>query len=447
MVINFLLNTFSKNKSCKAIVWQNRYYDYQWLEERFFFYESEIKKNKLINQGSIVILEADFTPNSIALLLVLINQNCIIVPITESVNNKKDEFILISQGEVSIKISDKDKLNISSLGTIAQHDIYDELRKKSAPGLVLFSSGSSGKSKASVHNIKSLLKKYKIPRNKYNAITFLLFDHIGGFNTLFYILSNAGLIITINNRRPDNVMKMIQNHNAELLPTTPTFINLILLSEAYLKYNISSLKIITYGTEPMPYTTLKKLNLLLPKVKLVQTYGLSEVGILRSKSRSSDSLWVKVGGEEFQTRVRNKELEIKTKSLMLGYLNAKTPLTADGWFKTGDAVSIDGDYIKILGRFSEIINVGGQKVYPQEVENILCDLDNVLDVTVHGEKNLITGNIVCAKFVLKEKEDRDFFFKRMLKHCKGRLDKFKIPLKVSFTDNKLHSRRFKKERI
>ena len=56
----------------------------------------------------------------------------------------------------------------------------------------------------------------------------------------------------------------------------------------------------------------------------------------------------------------------------------------------------DTDYIKILGRRSEIINVGGEKVYPQEVENVIQEIDNVSDVTVYGEKNNILGNIVCA---------------------------------------------------
>jgi long-chain acyl-CoA synthetase len=64
-------------------------------------------------------------------------------------------------------------------------------------------------------------------------------------------------------------------------------------------------------------------------------------------------------------------LEIKAKSAMRGYLNAESPFTPDGWFKTGDAVEVDGEYIKILGRKSELINVGGEKVYPAEVESVI----------------------------------------------------------------------------
>lgn len=73
---------------------------------------------------------------------------------------------------------------------------------------------------------------------------------------------------------------------------------------------------------------------------------------------------------------------------MLGYLNAPSPFTDDGWFITGDSVEVNGEYLKILGRKSELINVGGEKVYPQEVENIILELGNVREVTVYGEKKI-----------------------------------------------------------
>ena len=79
---------------------------------------------------------------------------------------------------------------------------------------------------------------------------------------------------------------------------------------------------------------------------------------------------------------------------MLGYLNAPSPFDADGWFNTQDAVEQDGEWLRFLGRTSDLINVGGQKVYPAEVESVLLELENVLDVTVRGEPNPIIGQIV-----------------------------------------------------
>jgi long-chain acyl-CoA synthetase len=159
----------------------------------------------------------------------------------------------------------------------------------------------------------------------------------------------------------------------------------------------------------MSESTLKRLKIIFPEAKLLQTYGLIELGVMRSKSEKDDSLWVKVGGEGYTTRVVDGLLEIKAKSAMLGYLNAPSPFTEDGWFKTGDAVEMKGEYIKILGRKSELINVGGGKVYPQEVEGVIQEMENAVDVTVCGEKNSVLGNIFCAKLVLLKDQNRKEF--------------------------------------
>ncbi|HEX8852717.1 MAG TPA: fatty acid--CoA ligase family protein, partial [Pyrinomonadaceae bacterium] len=215
------------------------------------------------------------------------------------------------------------------------------------------------------------------------------------------------------------------------------------------RHDLSSLKTVTYGTEPMPEHTLRRLHALFPEVNLQQTYGLSEVGILRSKSREPDSLWVKVGGEGFETRVVGGVLQIKARSAMLGYLNAPSPFTDDGWFDTNDAVEVDGEYLRILGRKSEIINVGGEKVYPAEVENVIEELDSVAEATVYGERNPITGHIVCADIRPARETDeaaRKALVLEVKRHCRGKLQSYKVPLRVRVADASLHTERFKKAR-
>ena len=203
---------------------------------------------------------------------------------------------------------------------------------------------------------------------------------------------------------------------------------------------------ITYGTEVMPESTVEKFHSLYTEIKLLQTYGLSEVGILRSKSKSSDSLWVKIGGEGFETRVVDGMLEIKAKSAMRGYLNSPSPFTSDGWFITGDAVEVDGEYFKILGRKSELINVGGEKVYPAEVESVLPLKEGVEEVSVRGEKHPMTGQIVAARIRLSTQESLKEFKGRMFEYCRSKLDRFKIPQKVTLVENSLHGQRYKKLR-
>ena len=443
---DFLIQVFEKNREKDAIVWNDHIYSYEWLLEKLYFWQDHLK-NKNISKNTVTILEADFSPNSVALFLALINHGHILVPLTSSVEKQKKEFVEIAQGELSFSINDQDEATIASLDNTANHTFYKNLKTLRHPGLVLFSSGSTGKSKAAVHDLYGILEKFKIPRHSLRTITFLLYDHIGGINTMLYVLSNAGCIVTIQDRSPENVLRVIEKYKVQLLPTSPTFINLMLLSEAYKKYDISSLQTITYGTEPMPENTLKRFNKLFPEIKMLQTYGLSELGILRSKSKSSDSLWVKIGGEGFETRVVDNILQIKAKSAMMGYLNAPSPFTEDGWFMTGDMVEVDGEYLKILGRKSEIINIGGEKVYPAEVESIILGIEGISEVTVYGEKNSIMGNIVCAKITLtKQNENPKATIRKIKNYCREKLQNYKVPARIKIVNEKQYSERFKKKR-
>ena len=155
---------------------------------------------------------------------------------------------------------------------------------------------------------------------------------------------------------------------------------------------------------------------------------------------------MKLGGEGFQTRVVDGILQIKAESAMLGYLNAPSPFTADGWFNTGDKVEVDGEYFRILGRQSEIINVGGQKVYPAEVESVLQEMPEIAEVSVYGEKNAIVGEIVCAAVRLRQARDARDFQRDLRQFCRQRLQAFQVPVRIKLVDSALHGDRFKKNR-
>jgi acyl-coenzyme A synthetase/AMP-(fatty) acid ligase len=445
MHVDFLLERFRAAGNAPAIVWHDQFVNYAWLAEETTRMQ-RLLAERGVPAGAVAGVEADFSPRAVALLLALIERGAIIVPLTTSVEEKKPEFRAVAEVEYRVALDANDELQIEPTGVTAIHELIVGLKKAGHPGLILFSSGSTGKSKAALHDIVPMLEKFTVQRHTLRTITFLLFDHIGGFNTLLYNLSNAGCIVTVQDRQPETVCRAIAQHRVQLLPTSPTFLNLLLVSEAWKHHDLSSLETVTYGTEVMPQSTLDRFVAAFPKVKLQQTYGLSEVGILRSKSRSSDSLWVKVGGEGFETRIAEGMLEIKARSAMLGYLNAPSPFTADGWFKTGDAVEVDGEYIKILGRKSELINVGGEKVYPAEVESVLQTMPGVEDVAVTGEKNAITGHIVFARVKLSGDEALPAFRARMREYCAGKLPRFAVPQRVELVDRTLHGERFKKMR-
>ena len=118
-------------------------------------------------------------------------------------------------------------------------------------------------------------------------------------------------------------------------------------------------------------------------------------------------------------KVVDNRLWIKAESTMLGYLNAASAFDDEGYFDTGDVVEVDGEWLRILGRASEVINVGGSKVFPAEVESVLLTLDNVEDAVVYAEPNPLTGQTVAATIKLQHEESAPQFKLRMRRFCQG----------------------------
>lgn len=445
-MINWIFNNFKKFENKISIIYKNQTYTYLQLLLQI----QKIEKNILpqIKKNEVVAIIGDYSFESIALLFVLYKNRNIIVPITSVAKSEIKEKIEESYCDKVVKIVDEKYFIENVVIYKEKHEIIKTLQEKNSSGLILFSSGSTGKPKAMVHNFDNLLNSYKDKKEKsLNMIIFLMFDHIGGLNTLLNILSTGSSMIIPENRNPDDICKLIQDYKITVLPSSPTFLNLILMSNSHNKYDLSSLKMITYGTETMPDSLLNRLKDIFPKVKFLQTFGTSETGIANTKSKASNSTFMKIEDLDLDYKIVENELWLKSKTQILGYLNSSMDsFSKDGWFKTGDLVEIlDDDYLKIIGRNKEVINVGGQKVLPSEVESIILSMKEIDDCMVYGEKNIITGETVVCDVVCKNEIQNIKVLIR--KFCKDKLDNYKIPTKVNIVDKTNFTHRFKKIRI
>jgi acyl-coenzyme A synthetase/AMP-(fatty) acid ligase len=437
----FLRERFAAFGEAPFMVWRDRSFSYRWLlaEVRRL---DEVLAQSGVQAGASTVLRGDFSPWSVALFLSLVSRGAVVVPISPAVTRFEEQCEVAEAGYL-LHIGEE-AFGVERTGRTPAHPLLVELARRGHPGLVLFSSGSTGRSKAAVHDLVPLLEKFHERRRGFRSAAFLLFDHIGGVNTMLYSLAAGGALVALAERSPERVCEAIARHGIELLPTSPSFLNLLLVSEAHLRHDLSSLKMVTYGTEPMPVETLRRVAAALPHATFKQTYGLSELGILRTASRANDSLWVRVGGEDYETRVVDGILHIRARCAMLGYLNAPSPFDADGWFDTQDRVEVDGEWLRILGRDSDIINVAGQKVYPAEVESVLLEMEGVLDATAVAVPHPIMGSVVGARVQLGRPETVAEFRSRMRRHCVGRLEPFKVPATVTVIADANVTGRFKK---
>ncbi|MDN3260903.1 long-chain fatty acid--CoA ligase [Streptomyces sp. CSDS2] len=399
-----------------------------------------------VRPGDVVTLEGPCSPQSCAGLLALVEREAIVVPLTALPEAKRAEFLEVAEVETTIGLGPGGERTVTRTGRRAGHELYRRLREAGRPGLVLFSSGTTGRSKASVLDFTKVLGRYRSGGRPHRILSFLSLDHIGGINTLLHTLYGGGTVVTVPERTPEAVFAAIERHRVEVLPTTPTFLNMVLISGVVDRYATDTLQLITYGTEPMPLRTLKRLKQVLPRVRFKQTYGLSELGILPTKSRADDTLWVKLGREGFDHRIVDGVLWVRSDMAMLGYLNAPAPFDGDGYFNTQDVVETDGEWLRILGRRSEIVNVGGEKVYPSEVESVVLEVDNVAEATVRGRPSPVTGSVVTVTVQLARDEDHRTVAHRIRRHCAARLEAFKVPALVEVSSAPQHSERFKKIR-
>ena len=413
-----------------------------------------------VRAGDRVLVLGDHGPAGAAALLECLRRQAVVVPLTaRSFDRRADRLRSLAWADVLVRADDlsdakgafqAERLPDSHPGQ-PEPALLAQLRTSGRPGMILFTSGSSGEPKVVVHDLTRLLEPFRHPGRPLRTVSVLLFDHWGGLNTLFRVLSSGGLLACPESRRPDDVLALVDHYGLELLPASPSFLNMMIISGAIGRHDLASLRTITYGAEPMPPTLLARLAKTFPDVRLQQTYGLVELGVMSTRSERSDSLLMTIGGEGYEHRVVDGLLEIRAESSMMGYLNAASPFTDDGFFRTGDRVEEHEGFLRVLGRDSEMISVGGEKVMPTEVESVLLDCEMVAEAVAYGEPHPLLGQVVVADVVLRSmhdgvRPDATDARRAVRRHCTERLPAYQVPMKVRVVDGPLVNDRQKRIR-
>ncbi|MBY0416346.1 MAG: AMP-binding protein [Bdellovibrionales bacterium] len=277
----------------------------------------------------------------------------------------------------------------------------------------VLSSGSTtpGFNKIIQHDFVLFLNKHKVVPRKFNkTFGFSPVDSIAGFEVLAECLvGGKTLVLPLEKNTPTTVARDLKLHNVDYFQTTPSFLAFVSSHEQWQESNLPSLKHIAFGSEPISDRVLEKIQMRFPNVLLRQTYGMSEVGILKTREDTIDPNYF-VLNEQNPGRITNGVLEVQSMTKLRSYVNRDNDSNNRLWFSTGDLAEETPHGLKVFGREGDIFNVGGRKFMPYELEEKLLELPGVLKVHISKRVNTLVGDAIIAVFFLDEGLDEKIFF-------------------------------------
>jgi long-chain acyl-CoA synthetase len=278
--------------------------------------------------------------------------------------------------------------------------------------------------------------------------------HILDFPFMFAALAFGARQVTIPKFSPQSFCETVERERVTHTVLVPTMINLLTQFSELKKYDLTSLDQLAYGGSPMAPELIHRTRELLPDLRLVQGYGLSEAGFLTglqdhehtedrlmSCGRTCPGIEMRVvdeTGKEVRTG-QPGELVARGANIMRGYWNnpeETTHVFRDGLFRTGDVGYQDADgYFYIMDRLKDMIVTGGENVYSGEVEAVIYEQPAVREAAVFGIADPQWGELVMACVVLKP--EKALTVDDLISHCRRSLANYKIPRRVEFSETEL----------
>ena len=395
-----------------------------------------------VSPGNVVGIRADYSFSAVAAVLSLLARRALVAMIPR--DRDPSRYLADAHATCLLEFDAEGNHEWTHVRGQISHPLVDRLRDSGDGGIIIFTSGTTGRPKAALQSTERFLYKLGNSGGCFRTIAFMLFDHIAGLDTALYTLAEGGTLIITRSRDPEAILRLVESHKADVLPTSPSFLRLLCATDNSTQRDLSSLKVIAYGSEPMDTNTLERVSLRFPNARVSQKYGTTETGTPRASSRSSDSLWLKIKGTDL--KVVDDILWIRSEGTILGYLNAPSPIDDQGWYCTGDLVEVDGEWIKVRGRKADVINVGGEKVSPAEVEQTILQLPFVRDTVVAGQAHELMGQIVTARVSLTEAMDPKEATARIRAHCREHLAPHKAPVRIEISAEGFSNARQKAQR-
>lgn len=287
----------------------------------------------------------------------------------------------------------------------------------------MFTSGTTGIPKKVSHDFKSITRFVKVSERNEKSIWGFAYNptHMAGIQVFFQALLNGNSIVRLFGLNTKDIYTEIKNNEITHISATPTFYRLLLpCSETF-----PSVERITSGGEKFNEKTFKQLNEIFPNAKITNVYASTEAGTLFASQNDIFSV-----RPEYEHLIHIENNELLVHSSLMG----STETNVDEWYNTGDVIEIVSKKplkFRFVNRKSEMINVGGYKVNPLEVEEAILALTGIKNVRVYSKSNSVLGNIICCEVVTNSNQITESSIRTFLQ---SKIQEFKIPRIIRFVD-------------
>jgi acyl-coenzyme A synthetase/AMP-(fatty) acid ligase len=307
--------------------------------------------------------------------------------------------------------------------------------------LTLYTSGTTGRPKSVRHTLKSLTRNVKVDERFANDRWAFSYNptHMAGIQVFFQVLFNQNMMVYSFDGRQKHLPDDIFTYQLTNLSATATYYRSLLPALRDNQY--STVKRVTFGGEKYDVTLESKLRQVFPNAQIRNIYASTEAG----------SLFTAIGDNfKIPSHIRDavrisEEGELIVHKSLLG--DMETIESHDNWYSTGDLVEwIGPEEFRFVSRQSDMINVGGYKVNPLEVEHALSEVPGIVDMHVRAMQNRVTGQLLVVD-VIKSDEFDDMELKKAIKQqAASCLQPWKIPRIINFVDELPRTRTGKKAR-
>ena len=396
-----------------------------------------------LKKSVALILNKEMTQNELQNVLLKLKVNCVV-----TVNELIDKFSLLYNS--FLKYKEIDIMKKKDAEQESMKDMTDIMT-------ILPTSGTTSQSKMVQLSHRALLWGVKhtiqlVPENERgNELIVLAFSTRTALEgqLLTGIFEGKTMYLFTNRFNPCMFISHVNKFHIKHTSLVPSMVNTLLFTMRK-KVTETQLESITVVGEKMNCYCIEQFIKYFPNVVLLFGYGMTEAGTItfRDKDNYADKQehvgHIKsLNGIEIVIWDLNQdkkccigqigEIKVCTPDMFSGYYEYNDENFDGKWLKTGDMGFIDvNGNLHITGRKKNIINVGGKKVFPEEVERIIQQYDGVKEVIVYGKNEKWVGEKLVANIVLED--NANFQSKDIITYCKEYLSQFKIPQEIYFVE-------------